>query len=190
MDVQSAARPPPKWRPTWRSRGSVRPPGPQLSCVACALLGRRSGPAAWCQVGLSDALGPTCPSRRSRRGRRGMAPSSSNPFPDQLGKALDRRLFGTPSLRLRRDCCQRDPGPSNSFHAGLGLPGVLPHHLPDQAGFFVGLNVFGPVQDLSCDLQIRQSLANGAPALGAAFHVRWEVAVGLVPAHYRDLERR
>jgi hypothetical protein len=25
--------------------------------------------------------------------------------------------------------------------------------------------------------------------LGAEFHARWEVAVGLVPAHYRDLER-
>ena len=38
-------------------------------------------------------------------------------------------------------------------------------HFPDQTGFFIGLNVFKPVQDLPHDLQVLRALADGAPAL-------------------------
>jgi hypothetical protein len=43
--------------------------------------------------------------------------------------------------------------------------GALKEHLPDQTGFFIGLNVFEPVQDLPHDLQVLRALADAAPAL-------------------------
>ncbi len=45
--------------------------------------------------------------------------------------------------------------------------GALLKHFPDQTGFFIGLNVFEPVQDLPHDLQVLRPLADGAPALQA-----------------------
>jgi hypothetical protein len=38
--------------------------------------------------------------------------------------------------------------------------GALLEHFPDQTGFFIGLNVFEPVQDLAHDLQVLRALAN------------------------------
>jgi len=52
----------------------------------------------------------------------------------------------------------------NPFGASLG---ALLEHLPDQTGFFIGLNVFEPVQDLPHDLQVLRALADGASALKA-----------------------
>ena len=53
---------------------------------------------------------------------------------------------------------------SNPFVASLG---ALLEHLPDQTGFFIGLNVFEPVQDLPHDLQVLRALPDGTPALQA-----------------------
>jgi hypothetical protein len=33
-------------------------------------------------------------------------------------------------------------------------------HFPDQTGFFIGLNVFEPVQDLAHDLQVLRAITN------------------------------
>jgi len=33
-------------------------------------------------------------------------------------------------------------------------------HFPDQTGFFIGLNVFDPVQDLPHDLQVLRAITN------------------------------
>ncbi len=46
-------------------------------------------------------------------------------------------------------------------------PEALLEHLPDQAGFFVGLYVLEPIQNLPHDLQVRRPLADGAPPLEA-----------------------
>ena len=61
---------------------------------------------------------------------------------------------------------------SNSFQVvrtisnPLGVTSVpFLEYLPDQTGFFIGLNVFKPVQDLPHDLQVLRALADGAPAL-------------------------
>ena len=53
------------------------------------------------------------------------------------------------------------------FPIRSGPTKALLEHLPDQAGFLVGLNVLEPVQDLPHDLQVRRPLADGAPALKA-----------------------
>ncbi len=45
--------------------------------------------------------------------------------------------------------------------------GALLEHFPDQTGFFIGLNVFEPLQDFPHDLQIMRSLADCALALRA-----------------------
>ena len=43
--------------------------------------------------------------------------------------------------------------------------GALLEHFPDQTGFFIGLNVFEPIQHFPHDLQVLRALADGAPAL-------------------------
>jgi hypothetical protein len=43
--------------------------------------------------------------------------------------------------------------------------GALLEHFPDQTGFFIGLNVFEPVQNFPHDFQVLRALADGAPAL-------------------------
>ena len=43
--------------------------------------------------------------------------------------------------------------------------GALLERFPDQTGFFIGLNVFEPVQDLPHDLQVLRPLADGAPVV-------------------------
>ena len=52
----------------------------------------------------------------------------------------------------------------NSFGASLG---ALLEHLPDQTGFFIGLNVFEPVKNFPHDLQVLRALADGPLALKA-----------------------
>ena len=52
----------------------------------------------------------------------------------------------------------------NLFGASLG---ALLEHLLDQTGFFIGLNVFEPVQNFPHDFQVLRPFADGAPALKA-----------------------
>ena len=69
--------------------------------------------------------------------------------------------FGPPRF-IRTDSKSFEQFPIRS-----GPSKALLEHLPDQAGFLVGLNVLEPVQDLPHDLQVRRPLADGAPALKA-----------------------
>ena len=91
----------------------------------------------------------------------------SNPRPHQKTIHPDlSRLVGL-SLLLRQDYFELIPSRSNNFQCVRGPFGALLEHFPDQTGFFIGLNVFEPVQDLPHDLQVLRALADGAPALKA-----------------------
>ena len=78
--------------------------------------------------------------------------------PEQVGGAI----VAAPPRFIRTDSKSFEQLPIRS-----GPPGPLLEHLPDQAGFLVGLNVLEPVQNLPHALQVRRPLANGAPALKA-----------------------
>ena len=47
----------------------------------------------------------------------------------------------------------------------MAFPGARLEHLPEQAVFLVGFNVFEPVSNLPHHLQIRLSLADGVSTL-------------------------
>ena len=65
----------------------------------------------------------------------------------------------------RQDYFELIPSSSNNLQPVRGLLGCALEHFPDQTGFFIGLNVFEPVQYLPHDLQVLRALADGAPAL-------------------------
>lgn len=93
--------------------------------------------------------------------------SSSNPRPYQKTMHPDlSRLVGleiaAPPRLIRTDSKSFEQFPIRS-----GPSKALLEHLPDQAGFLVGLNVLESVQDLPNDLQVRRPFADSAPALKA-----------------------
>ena len=77
------------------------------------------------------------------------------------------RRFAIWYLLARQDYFELIPIRSNNLQLVRASLSALLEHFPDQTGFFIGLNVFEPVQDLPHDLQVLRALADGAPALKA-----------------------
>jgi hypothetical protein len=77
--------------------------------------------------------------------------------------AVSRVQIPLPPPRLIRT----DSKSFEQFPIRSGPSKALLEHLPDQAGFLVGLNVLESVQDLPNDLQVRRPFADSAPALKA-----------------------
>jgi hypothetical protein len=77
------------------------------------------------------------------------------------------RRFVMKYVLPRQDYFELIPSRSNNFQFIRGFRDAHLGHFPDQTGFFVGLNVFEPVQDFPHDLQVLRALADAAPALKA-----------------------
>ena len=124
-------------------------------------------------IGCAHRLASMRPRRRSRRlrGRRlrrfaGEQSGSLSHRPrSSLLRGPKHSCTERLSLLLRQDSFELIPSRSNNFQSVRRPQGVSLEHLPDQAGFLVGLNVLESVQDLPHDLQVRRPLADGAPAL-------------------------
>ena len=67
----------------------------------------------------------------------------------------------------RQDYFELIPSRSNNLQPVRATLGAPLEHFPDQTGFFIGFNVFEPIQDLPHDLQVLRALADGSPALKA-----------------------
>lgn len=109
-------------------------------------------------IGASDCCGPKADQSTGWQFESPSPPKNDESGPEQVSGAI----IVAPPTFIRTDSKSFEQFPIRS-----GPSKALLEHLPDQAGFLVGLNVLESVQDLPNDLQVRRPFADSAPALKA-----------------------